>query len=90
MKQLSLQIQNMTQTRSKTWTVLKLCTHFVSSMKKTLESLEEIPLSTKKLSQVKYKKIKKVKEAKKRKVFNLTDSSGGDHSGEGEMTAELK
>jgi hypothetical protein len=34
---------------------------------------------------VKYpkEKFKKVKEAVKRKIFNLTDSSGSDSSGEG-------
>jgi predicted adenine nucleotide alpha hydrolase (AANH) superfamily ATPase len=46
-------------------------THFVSSLNKTLESLEESPLSTKELSQVKYlkEKFKKVKGAMKRKIF---------------------
>jgi predicted adenine nucleotide alpha hydrolase (AANH) superfamily ATPase len=45
-------------------------THFASSLNKTLESLEESPLSTKKLSQVKYlkEKFKKVKGAMKRKI----------------------
>jgi hypothetical protein len=61
-------------------------------LKKTQKSLEESPLSTKKLSQVKYlkEKFKNVKGAMKRKTFNLTDSSDRDSSGEGEMIAQLK
>jgi hypothetical protein len=64
-------------------------THFVSSLNKTLESLEELSLS---LSQVKdlIEKSKKVKVAMKIKVFSLTDASGSDSSGEGEMIAQLK
>jgi hypothetical protein len=44
-------------------------THFVSSLDKTLESLEESPLLTKMLSQVKYpqERLKKVKACKKKK-----------------------
>jgi hypothetical protein len=53
--------------------------------------LEESPLSTKKLSQVKYlkEKLKKVLGAVKKK-FNLTDCIGSDSSGKGEMMAQLK
>jgi uncharacterized protein YjbJ (UPF0337 family) len=40
------------------------------------------------LSPVK-EKIKKVKGAVKRKIFNLTDFSGSDSSGKGEMTVQL-
>jgi hypothetical protein len=41
---------------------------------------------------VKYlnRKFKKDKEAVKRKISNLTDSSGSDSSGEGEMIAQLE
>jgi hypothetical protein len=35
-------------------------------------------------------KFKKVKRAVKRKIFNLTDSSGSYSSGEGEMIAQLR
>jgi hypothetical protein len=44
------------------------------------------------LSQGKYlkEKFKKVKGAVKRKIFNLTNSTGNDSSGEGEMIAQLK
>jgi hypothetical protein len=57
-----------------------------------MESLEESPLSTKKFSQVKYpqEKFKKVKGAIKRKILNLTDFSGNDSSGEGEMIARFQ
>jgi hypothetical protein len=67
-------------------------THFVSSLNKAVELLEESPLSTKKLTQVKYPKeeFRKVKGAVKRKIFNLTASSGSIISGEGEMIAQLK
>jgi hypothetical protein len=47
-------------------------THPVSSLNKTPKSSEESPLSTKKLSQMKYPKeeLKKVKGVMKRKIFN--------------------
>jgi hypothetical protein len=67
-------------------------THFISSLNKTLESLEELPLSTKTLSQVKYLKeeFKKVKRIMKRKMFSSTDVSGSYSSGEGEMIEQLE
>jgi hypothetical protein len=58
----------------------------------TLESIEESPLSTKKLSQANYLKeeFTEVKGEVKRKIFNSRDSSGSNISGEGEMIAQLK
>jgi hypothetical protein len=60
-------------------------THFVSSLKKALESLEE-------LTHVKYPKenFRKVKGAMKRKIFSLTDYSCSNISGGVEMIAQLK
>jgi hypothetical protein len=62
-------------------------------LNKTLKSLEKLPLCTKKFSQAKYlnEKFKEVKEAVKRKIFNLTHSSGSGSgsSGEGEMIAQI-
>jgi hypothetical protein len=45
-------------------------THFISSLNKTLESLEESPLSTKKLSEVKYpkEKLKKSMDHEKKNI----------------------
>jgi hypothetical protein len=42
------------------------------------------------LSEVKYlkEKFKQVKRSMTRKIFSVTDSSGSDSSGEGEMTAQ--
>jgi hypothetical protein len=42
------------------------------------------------LSKVKYPKENFKKGAVKRKTFNLTDSSGSNNSGQGEMIAQLK
>jgi hypothetical protein len=66
--------------------------HSASSLKKNLGSLKESPLSTKNLSDVKHptKESRKIKEVMKRKIINLTDSSGFDSSGNGEMIAQLK
>jgi hypothetical protein len=52
-----------------------------------VESTEETPFQSSELSQVKYSMQKFKKE---RKIFNLTDSSGSDNSGEGEMTEQSK
>jgi hypothetical protein len=53
---------------------------------------ESPPLSTIKLSEVMYaeENFKRINGAMKRKIFNLTDSSGSNRSCEGEMTAQLK
>jgi hypothetical protein len=61
-------------------------------LKKSLGILEQLPLSTKKLSQIKYpeEKFMKLKEAVKRKIFSLTVSSGSNSSGEGEMVVQLR
>jgi hypothetical protein len=66
-------------------------THFVSSLNKTGVVRSIIALHWK-LSQGKYlkEKFKKVKGAVKRKIFNLTNSTGNDSSGEGEMIEQLK
>jgi hypothetical protein len=50
------------------------------------------PLSTKKLSQVRYWKenFKNIRAIVKRKIFNLRDSSGCGSLGEGKMTEQLK
>jgi hypothetical protein len=89
---LSLQAQNTTNKKEDLVSFKIEQTQFVSSLNKTLEPLEESLLSTKKSSQVMYPngKFKKVKGAMKRKIFNLTDSSGNDSSGEGELIAWLK
>jgi hypothetical protein len=57
----------------------------------TLEPLEELPLSIKKLSQVTYlkEKLKKVKATMRQKIFGLTDVSGHNSSSENEMMEQL-
>jgi hypothetical protein len=56
-------------------------TQIVSALKRSVGSLEESPLYSKKLSEVKYPKVtlNKIKGAMKKKIFNLTHLSENDN-----------